>query len=218
MLPNGYAIEIEDRGLGMAAEAVEAANRKLLEPPDFDPTDSARLGLFVVAQLANRHGIRVSLRPSAFGGITAIVLIPAEMVSGAPVLMELPAGPARAEPAPDDRWDRPLVGSGNDDPGRRSLAALQWQGSEELRSITVPRSNPGDQTIHIPPVVPNGPRPASVAEGLSADGLVQRRRTAARTCSSVTTCPASKTLTPRNCRATFEIRSCTTRASAIERA
>ncbi len=64
VLPNGYAIEIEDRGLGMSAEAVEEANRKLLEPPDFDPADSARLGLFVVAQLANRHGIRVSLRPS----------------------------------------------------------------------------------------------------------------------------------------------------------
>jgi hypothetical protein len=176
VLPNGYAIEIEDRGLGMSAEAVEAANRKLLEPPDFDPTDSARLGLFVVAQLANRHGIRVSLRPSAFGGITAIVLVPAELVTGAPGPMELPAGPSKAEKT-DDLWDRPLVGSGNDDPTRRSLAALQWQGTEQLRSITVPRAHPGDETIHIPPVAPTGPQPSSVAEGLSADGLVQRRRT-----------------------------------------
>jgi signal transduction histidine kinase len=185
VLPNGYAIEIEDRGLGMSSEAIEAANRKLLEPPDFDPQDSARLGLFVVAQLANRHGIRVSLRPSAFGGITAIVLVPAELVTDAPGPMALTAGPATPEKA-----DRPLVGTGTDDPNRRSLAALQWQGTEELRSITVPRRPPGEETIHVPPASPAGPRPASVAEGLSAEGLVQRRRRSAPPGPAVPTSPA----------------------------
>ena len=65
VVPNGYVVEIEDRGLGMTAEAIAEANRRLLEPPDFDPADSARLGLFVVAQLAARHGIRVQLRAVA---------------------------------------------------------------------------------------------------------------------------------------------------------
>jgi signal transduction histidine kinase len=187
VLPNGYAMEIEDRGLGMSPEAIEEANRKLLEPPDFDPKDSARLGLFVVAQLANRHGIRVSLRPSAFGGVTAIVLLPAELVTAGTGPMALPAGPTPA----DKSWDRPLVGSGTDDPTRHSLAALQWQGTEELRSVTVPgrpvtingTGGPGPapgETIHRPPVLPAGPSPSSVVEGLSADGLVQRRRTGPR--------------------------------------
>jgi hypothetical protein len=171
----------------MYPQAIDEANRKLLEPPDFDPTDSARLGLFVVAQLANRHGIRVSLRPSAFGGVTAIVLIPGELVSAGPGPMELGAGPSPA----DKSWDRPLVGTGTDEPSRHSLAALQWQGTEELRSVTVPgrpvtingttATGPvTGETIHRPPVTPSGPAPSSVVEGLSAEGLVQRRRTMPR--------------------------------------
>ncbi len=134
VLPNGYAVEIEDRGLGMSQDTLDEANRKLVEPPDFDPKDSARLGLFVVAQLANRHGIRVSLRPSAYGGITAVVLVPGELVTAAPAPAALPAG----SPAADRSWDRPLVGTGVEDPARRSRAALQWQGGAEVRSITVP--------------------------------------------------------------------------------
>ncbi|WP_432979036.1 sensor histidine kinase [Dactylosporangium sp. CA-233914] len=83
LVPNGYAVEIEDRGLGMAPEAIEEANLRLQQPPDFDPANSARLGLFVVALLAARHGVRVTLRASAYGGITAVVLIPPHLITGA---------------------------------------------------------------------------------------------------------------------------------------
>jgi signal transduction histidine kinase len=79
-VPNGYAIEIEDRGLGMTAEEIQEANCRLASPPEFDPTNSARLGLFVVARLAARHGVKVQLRQSPYGGITAIVLLPREIV------------------------------------------------------------------------------------------------------------------------------------------
>ncbi|HEX6967421.1 MAG TPA: nitrate- and nitrite sensing domain-containing protein, partial [Micromonosporaceae bacterium] len=80
LVPKGYVIEIEDRGLGMTAEAMEEANLRLASPPEFDPANSARLGLFVVARLAARHGIHVRLRPSPYGGITAVVLLPSELV------------------------------------------------------------------------------------------------------------------------------------------
>jgi hypothetical protein len=173
VLPNGYAIEIEDRGLGMTHEAIDEANRRLVEPPDFDPTDSARLGLFVVAQLASRHGIRVALRQSAYAGITAVVLVPGDLVVGAPEQAALPAG----------AWDRPLVGSGTAD--RSSLAALQWQGAEKLEEILIagrPVTLAGLATVpelEAPPA-PAEPRgvaaPSSVADGLNSDGLVQRRR------------------------------------------
>ncbi|MEU7872670.1 nitrate- and nitrite sensing domain-containing protein [Dactylosporangium sp. NPDC049140] len=83
LVPNGYAIEVEDRGLGMAPEAIEEANHRLAQPPEFDPGNSARLGLFVVALLAARHGVRVTLRASAYGGITAVVLIPPHLITGA---------------------------------------------------------------------------------------------------------------------------------------
>ncbi|MFI6498747.1 nitrate- and nitrite sensing domain-containing protein [Nonomuraea typhae] len=77
----GFAIEVEDRGLGMSPEELADLNTRLASPPEFDLADSDRLGLFVVARLAARHDIRVTLRGSPYGGTTAIVLIPAEHVT-----------------------------------------------------------------------------------------------------------------------------------------
>ncbi|MER6816590.1 nitrate- and nitrite sensing domain-containing protein [Spirillospora sp. NPDC000708] len=77
---NGFAIEVEDRGLGMTEEALRTANARLDDPPEFDPSDSAQLGLFVVARLAERHDIKVTLRQSPYGGTTAIALIPGSLI------------------------------------------------------------------------------------------------------------------------------------------
>lgn len=82
----GFAVEVEDRGLGMPEGELAELNARLASPPEFDLADSDRLGLFVVARLAARHDIRVTLRGSPYGGTTAIVLIPAEhVVTPAPV-------------------------------------------------------------------------------------------------------------------------------------
>jgi signal transduction histidine kinase len=72
----GLVAEIEDRGLGLGADDIDDINRRLASPPEFDLADSDQLGLFVVGRLAVRHHIKVSLRPSAYGGITAVVLLP----------------------------------------------------------------------------------------------------------------------------------------------
>jgi signal transduction histidine kinase len=72
----GLVAEIEDRGLGLDADDMEDINRRLASPPEFDLADSEQLGLFVVSRLAARHHIKVSLRPSPYGGITAVVLLP----------------------------------------------------------------------------------------------------------------------------------------------
>jgi signal transduction histidine kinase len=72
----GFAVEIEDRGVGVPAEELADINARLASPPEFDLANSDRLGLFVVGQLAARHQIKVSLRESPFGGTTAIVLLP----------------------------------------------------------------------------------------------------------------------------------------------
>ncbi|MET9390683.1 nitrate- and nitrite sensing domain-containing protein [Streptomyces sp. NPDC006624] len=83
MVAKGLAVEIEDRGLGMSEEDYESFNQQLAVPPQFDVValaDDLRLGMFVVAQLAHRHGIAVTLRSSPYGGTTAIVLIPHEIV------------------------------------------------------------------------------------------------------------------------------------------
>ncbi|GLY01337.1 nitrate- and nitrite sensing domain-containing protein [Actinoplanes sp. NBRC 101535] len=172
VLPNGYAIEIEDRGLGMEPDAITEANRRLAEPPEFDPADSARLGLFVVAQLANRHNIRVSMRASAYGGVTAIVLVPGELVTAGPR-----TGSSGGPSGPEKGWNAPLVGTGTSDPARGSLAELQWQGGEELQEVPVNGNRATAQVpTPVPAVDPTGPAPSVVAPELSADGLVQRRR------------------------------------------
>ncbi|GHJ49346.1 hypothetical protein Cs7R123_66880 [Catellatospora sp. TT07R-123] len=80
VVSHGLALHVEDRGLGMSDAELLEANAKLAEPPAFDPSHSSRLGLLVVARLAARQGITVRLRPSSYGGITAVVLVPAELV------------------------------------------------------------------------------------------------------------------------------------------
>jgi signal transduction histidine kinase len=76
----GFAVEIEDRGLGLSDEQLTTINGLLDNPPPFDPSNSDQLGLFVAGQLAKRHNIKISMRPSPYGGTTAIVLLPRNLV------------------------------------------------------------------------------------------------------------------------------------------
>ncbi|MEV0323734.1 nitrate- and nitrite sensing domain-containing protein [Streptomyces sp. NPDC050658] len=77
---NGYAVEIEDRGLGMGGETLAEANRRIEQSEALDLFDSDQLGLFVVSRLAARHGIKVHLRTSPYGGTTAVVLLPTALL------------------------------------------------------------------------------------------------------------------------------------------
>jgi signal transduction histidine kinase len=77
---NGFAIEIDDRGLGIEAGQLRTINQQLTTPPDFDLANADQLGLFVVGKLAARHSVRVALRPSPYGGTTAVVLMPNSIV------------------------------------------------------------------------------------------------------------------------------------------
>jgi signal transduction histidine kinase len=77
---NGFVAEIEDRGIGIGAEELAAFNELLANPPEFDLADSNQLGLFVVARLASKHQITVTLRRSPYGGTAAIVLMPHSIV------------------------------------------------------------------------------------------------------------------------------------------
>ncbi len=76
----GIAVEIEDRGLGISADRLVELNADLANPRQFDLSDSDRLGLFITGQLARRHGITVTLQPSVYGGTTAVVLLPTDLI------------------------------------------------------------------------------------------------------------------------------------------
>jgi hypothetical protein len=115
MVGRGFAIEIEDRGLGISPARIEEINANLINPPQFDLSGSDRLGLFITGQLAQRHDILVTLRPSVYGGTTAIVLLPiALVVAEEPAIGRGPALPGGQEDG--SRYER--LG------GRHALTAI----------------------------------------------------------------------------------------------
>ncbi|MFG1661118.1 nitrate- and nitrite sensing domain-containing protein [Micromonospora chersina] len=117
MVANGFAIEIEDRGLGMGADELAAANRRIVDRSELNLANAARLGLFVVSRLTERHGVKVQLKESAYGGTTAVVLIPLELVTqdgpdantsgGFPVGTGQPAPATPAPSGPEGEAGRP---------------------------------------------------------------------------------------------------------------
>jgi PAS domain S-box-containing protein len=91
---NGYVLEIEDHGIGMSDAELAEANRRLAEPLAADVAVSRMMGFHVVGRLAARHGIRVQLRHCWFGGVAALVLLPADLLGSAG------EHPATAPPVP----------------------------------------------------------------------------------------------------------------------
>ncbi|HEY2506795.1 MAG TPA: nitrate- and nitrite sensing domain-containing protein [Streptosporangiaceae bacterium] len=79
----GLAIEVEDRGVGIATDELAAINERLVGAAEFDLDETDQLGLFVVSRLAAKHDIKVTLRVSPFGGMTAIVLLPHAVMASA---------------------------------------------------------------------------------------------------------------------------------------
>jgi signal transduction histidine kinase len=74
--PGAHVLTVEDWGVGMRPEDMAAANDLLAVPREVDLSVSQRLGLHVVARLAKRHGIEVSLTPTPGCGVTAAVVLP----------------------------------------------------------------------------------------------------------------------------------------------
>ncbi|MFF4339128.1 nitrate- and nitrite sensing domain-containing protein [Kitasatospora sp. NPDC001540] len=143
---NGYALEIEDRGLGMGPEALADANRRIDASEQVDLFDSDRLGLFVVSRLAKRHGVKVALRPSAYGGTTAIVLLPTDLLDQ-----------RGSEPQPDERE---LVTVPELPPTARPLASfpaqaqVQAQARAQAPAGSFPAPRPAAPTAPVTPVAP----------------------------------------------------------------
>lgn len=90
LLDNGeLMISVIDRGIGLPGERLRALNEQLSEPAEAGAgrrdallagaLTGRSMGLFVVARLARRHGIRVQLRENPQGGgVTAMVMLPRE--------------------------------------------------------------------------------------------------------------------------------------------
>ncbi|MFD5024770.1 nitrate- and nitrite sensing domain-containing protein [Streptomyces sp. NPDC058373] len=82
-------LSVQDEGIGMAEERLGDLNKRLarvgtdgLYEPDGD--GGLGLGLYVVARIAARHGIRVRLRTQQQGGVTSVVVLPKSILAAAP--------------------------------------------------------------------------------------------------------------------------------------
>jgi len=117
----GVAVEVEDRGIGIAPATMHELNRRLADPPPFNSeSEGDKLGLWVVANLAARHQISVQLARNPYGGVTAIALLPSEVLAEMDALprhTEPDEEPLRAALARMDAFDRlDVVSAGYDEP------------------------------------------------------------------------------------------------------
>ncbi|MCZ7456391.1 sensor histidine kinase [Streptomyces sp. WMMC940] len=184
---NGYALEIEDRGLGMGREALSDANRRIEQSEALDLFDSDRLGLFVVSRLSARHDIKVRLRTSPYGGTTAVVLLPTALLQSALPAGAAPPAPGRREPEPEP-VPRPVTHSApyavpdaapcpapHDD---RSLTARPGGQGNEARSRGAAPPPPGVIALRLrdrtPSPPPDGPRAGHAGVRPSAQGAAAR--------------------------------------------
>ena len=129
----GAMIEIVDQGIGMPAKDLERINERLANPPVVDVSVSRTMGLFAVGRLASRHGIRVQLRESPSRGITAVIRLPAKLVTG-----DTAGGPAAQRPGAAPGLGRPGV----ENAARQGLAAGPAAARPELGGATGPSTGP----------------------------------------------------------------------------
>ena len=76
----GVLIEVSDSGVGISDARLAEMNLRLINPPVIDVSVSRHMGLFAVARLAERHGVRVRLRASTPQGLTALVWLPDNLI------------------------------------------------------------------------------------------------------------------------------------------
>ncbi|MFG3052570.1 ATP-binding protein [Kitasatospora sp. NPDC048239] len=169
----GIAIEIEDGGLSLSEEGRARAERMLLEAQagiDLnDLGESPRLGLAVVGRLARAYGFQVSLRPSAYGGVRAVLIVPQDLITTAPATGRAHGIGASSGPR--------TASSG----ARRPVGGPRPWGSRTA-SVSSARSSFGSVPRAVPGAAPGS---ALADDGIpvvterAANGLPQRRRHAA---------------------------------------
>jgi signal transduction histidine kinase len=99
LLENGEVmLSVQDEGIGMAEDRLERLNSRLADfdpeaPYDQEGEDGLGLGLYVVARLAHRHGVRVQLREQKQGGVAAVVVLPRTLLATTPAAAVPASGP-----------------------------------------------------------------------------------------------------------------------------
>ncbi|WP_455362305.1 nitrate- and nitrite sensing domain-containing protein [Streptomyces sp. SYSU K21746] len=83
-------LSVQDEGIGVTAGRIEELNERLANPEAYETESGSEsimgLGLYVVARLAARHGVRAELRAQKQGGGTAaVVVVPTSLLPATPL-------------------------------------------------------------------------------------------------------------------------------------
>jgi signal transduction histidine kinase len=121
----GVLFEIGDSGVGVSQARLAEMNHRLDHPPIIDESVGRHMGLFAVAHLAARHGVRVRLRSGSPRGLTVLVWLPDDLIEH---VTRAYAGPAQTAGAHADLFSgrpdnghgiTPGAGADGPQPGRR---------------------------------------------------------------------------------------------------
>lgn len=130
----GVVVAIEDSGIGMRPRALARAEAAISAPAgDLSGVSGTRLGLAVVGQLARKHDLTVSYRPSARGGVGVVVMIPRQLVTGE----------VRLSPAIPARRGELIAGGGSEVRQSTSVLAPEDEPVDQNQPFELARRQPG---------------------------------------------------------------------------
>ena len=163
---SGYTVAITDNGLGMAAEDVERANRRLAGKESFTVAPSRYLGHYVAGHLASRLDIVVELQDSPAGGITARVDVPMGLLADDELDRTLAKAPT-PEPVPVPVLAGPAASPASVETTTSGLPRRGGQLVAEVAEVAEPVVEPVAPLISAP--VESQPAPAEAEPAVARE-------------------------------------------------
>jgi Nitrate and nitrite sensing/Histidine kinase-, DNA gyrase B-, and HSP90-like ATPase len=99
VLDGGAVVTVEDNGVGMSPKRLAQANHRLARPGGAESAVPEQMGLYVVANLGARHGIRTELRHGVANGVVAVTWIPGRLLTASAGRLARPAATSKATAA-----------------------------------------------------------------------------------------------------------------------
>ncbi|MET9758977.1 ATP-binding protein [Streptomyces sp. NPDC006372] len=164
LVTSGLAVEVEDRGLGMPLEEQTRMNALLADPDQVNVARllaDGRIGLFVVSQLARRHGITVRLQSNIYGGVQAVLVVPQALLG---TEAKAPGGDAGLPEGAATGAEGPAV------PVRQHVQQPGRAGRDGLDGPVVPESH-AETVPGFPSTASDSPSPVPLATPVPPPGL-----------------------------------------------
>lgn len=188
---DGYQLTVSDRGLGVSEARLTELNRILQRPPALGLSVEPTLGMYVIAKLAHRHGVRVELIRGV-PGVTARITLPRDH-------LEVPERPEvkHWEVDREDREPRGPEPHELTDAATRQYVMKRSQrpdvlvsehGPDEVVDLTTPEMNepgalpvrqPGNAFAEEAPAAATGPGESAIGIRSALSAFEEGRRAAA---------------------------------------